>query len=89
LGPDGIARDREISKEGRDSMNWWTKTREFFAAIPRFFREVKSEMSKVSFPSRDEVVGTTVVVLVASFVFAIYLWVADLVIVQLFKVIGS
>ena len=70
-------------------MNWWTKTREFFASIPRFFREVKSEMSKVSFPSRDEVIGTTMVVLVASFVFAIYLWVADLVIVQLFKVIGS
>ena len=70
-------------------MNWWTKVREFFAAIPRFFREVKSEMSKVSFPSKDEVVGTTVVVLVASFVFALYLWVADLVIVQLFKVIGS
>ena len=70
-------------------MNWLTKVREFFASIPRFFREVKSEMSKVSFPSRDEVMGTTVVVLVASFVFAIYLWVADMVIVQLFKVIGS
>ena len=70
-------------------MNWWNRVREFFASIPRFFREVKSEMSKVSFPSRDEVMGTTVVVLVASFVFAIYLWVADMVIVQLFKVIGS
>ncbi len=70
-------------------MNWWTKVRDFFASIPRFLREVRSEMVKVSFPSRDEVVGTTVVVLVASFVFAIYLWLADLVIVQLFKVIGS
>jgi len=39
--------------------------------------------------SRDEVVGTTLVVLVTSFVFAVYLWLADLVIVQLFKVIGS
>ena len=53
------------------------------------FREVKVEMSKVSFPSKDEVVGTTMVVLAASFVFAFYLWIADLVIVQLFKVIGS
>ena len=70
-------------------MNWWTKTREFFASIPRFFREVRSEMSKVSFPSRDEVFGTTMVVIAASFVFAIYLWIADMVIVQLFKVIGS
>jgi preprotein translocase subunit SecE len=29
------------------------------------------------------------VVLAASFVFAFYLWIADLVIVQIFKVIGS
>ena len=65
------------------------KTREFFSSIPRFLREVKSEMSKVSFPSRDEVIGTTIVVLVTSFIFAFYLWFADLVIVQLFKVVGS
>jgi len=70
-------------------MNFLGKTREFFVSIPRFFREVRSEMSKVSFPSRDEVVGTTIVVLVTSFIFAFYLWFADLIIVQLFKVVGS
>jgi len=70
-------------------MNTWTKVRENLAAIPQFLREVTSEMKKVSFPSRDEVVGTTIVVLLTSFVFAIYLWLADLVIVQIFKVVGS
>ncbi len=70
-------------------MNALAKIREFFASIPRFLGEVKAEMKKVSFPSREEVVGTTVVVVVTSFVFAIYLWLADLVIVQLFKAVGS
>jgi preprotein translocase subunit SecE len=70
-------------------MNWWNKLRERVASLPRFIREVRSEMSKVSFPSRDEVMGTTIVVLLASFIFAVYLWLADLVIVQLFKVIGT
>jgi len=70
-------------------MSFLTKTRESLASIPRFLREVRSEMAKVSFPSRDEVVGTTIVVLVTSFIFAFYLWAADLVIVQLFKVVGS
>ena len=70
-------------------MNGLTKVREFFVSIPRFLSEVKAEMKKVSFPSRDEVVGTTLVVLVTSFIFAFYLWLADLVIVQLFKVVGS
>jgi len=70
-------------------MNALSKVREFFASIPRFLSEVRAEMKKVSFPSRDEVVGTTIVVVLTSFVFAFYLWLADLVIVQLFKVMGS
>jgi len=61
-------------------MNWWTKSRTFLT-------ETKAEMSKVTFPSQDEVVATTVVVLVASFVFALYLWLADLVIVQVYEAI--
>jgi preprotein translocase subunit SecE len=55
-------------------MNGWIKkTKDFLA-------ETRLEMRKVSFPSRDEVVATTVVVLVTSTVFAIYLWIADIVI---------
>lgn len=70
-------------------MSGWAKVKGFFASIPEFISEVKAEMKKVSFPSRDEVIGTTVVVLVTSFIFALYLWLADLVIVQLFRVVGS
>ena len=54
---------------------WWSKTRDFFS-------EVKSEIKKCSFPTRDEVVGTTVVVIITSVVFAIFLWVADLLIMK-------
>jgi preprotein translocase subunit SecE len=51
-------------------MNWFTKSREFL-------REVQSEVKKVTFPSREEVMGTTVVVIITSVIFATYLWVAD------------
>jgi preprotein translocase subunit SecE len=70
-------------------MNLVVKVKDFFGGIGRFFSDVKSEMKKVSYPSRDEVTGTTIVVLIASVIFAIYLWLADVVIVQLFKSIGS
>ncbi|HEX5007863.1 MAG TPA: preprotein translocase subunit SecE [Hyphomonadaceae bacterium] len=67
-------------------MEWWNTTRTFFS-------EVVTEMRKVTFPSRDEVVGTTVVVIITSFVFAIFLYVADFAIVkayeQILKVFGS
>ena len=52
---------------------WIKKTRDFLA-------ETRVEMRKVSFPSRDEVTATTIVVLITSFVFAVFLWMADIVI---------
>lgn len=45
--------------------------------IQTFFREVKMEIKKVSFPSQKEVMGTTIMVIVSSFVLAVFLWIAD------------
>ena len=74
-------------------MNGWTKIKGFFVGIRTFFSEVRSEMQKVSYPSRDEVVGTTIVVVITSLIFALYLWLADVVIIQayekLFEAFGS
>ena len=56
----------------------WNKTRAFLT-------ETRSEIKKVTFPSRDEVVATTVVVLIASFIFAFYLWVSDIVILNIYE----
>ncbi|MFN7962906.1 MAG: preprotein translocase subunit SecE [Thermoanaerobaculia bacterium] len=53
------------------------KIKQLFERLKKFLTEVRSEMKKVSFPSRDEVFGTTSVVLVTSALFAVYLWVVD------------
>jgi preprotein translocase subunit SecE len=50
--------------------DWFSKAKEFLS-------ETRSEMRKVSYPSKDEVVGTTIVVIVTSIVFAIFLFGAD------------
>jgi preprotein translocase subunit SecE len=50
---------------------WWFNTRDFF-------RETNAEMKKVTWPGRSEVVNTTVVVIIATVVFAVYLWGCDL-----------
>ena len=52
-----------------------------------FVSETRSEMRKVTFPSRAEVVSTTIVVLVASVVFSLFLWVSDLVIIRVYQTI--
>jgi preprotein translocase subunit SecE len=50
-----------------------------------FLSETRSELKKVTFPSRDEVVATTIVVLIASVIFAFYLWASDIVILKVYE----
>ena len=50
-----------------------------------FLSEVRSELKKVTFPSREEVVATTVVVVITSVIFVFYLWLADIVIIKLYE----
>jgi len=53
------------------------KPREWITQVKEGWRNVVAEMQKVTWPSRNEVVGTTTVVLVTTVVFAVFLWVCD------------
>ncbi len=55
------------------------KPKQWVTTVREGYRDVLSEMKKVTWPGRPEVVGTTVVVLVATVVFAVYLWGCDVV----------
>ena len=50
---------------------WWDRARSFLS-------EVRNEMKRVTWPSRREVYATTVVVILVSVFFGVYLWVIDL-----------
>jgi preprotein translocase subunit SecE len=50
----------------------------WFESVRQFWREVAREMRQVSWPTRTEVVNTTIVVVIAVFFFAFYLFGADL-----------
>jgi len=43
-----------------------------------FLRDVRKELNNVSWPSRSELTGTTVVVIVTVFFFGFFLYVVDL-----------
>ena len=47
--------------------------------IGKFVSQVKVEMSKVSWPSRDELIASTTVVLIFTILLALYIGVCDLV----------
>ena len=56
-----------------------SKPKQWVASTREFFGDTMAEMKKVTWPTRNEVVGTTAVVIVATLVFALFLWGCDVV----------
>lgn len=54
--------------------------------IKEFFKEVKVEMKKVSYPTREELIGSTWVVIITVVVISLFLGIVD---IGLVKIIGS
>ena len=48
-----------------------------FRKIPQLLREVRTEMGKVTWPTRDELTSSTTIVLVVSLVLALFIFVVD------------
>jgi preprotein translocase subunit SecE len=66
-------------------MMFMEKLKQVYNTVDQFFREVKVELLKVTFPTRQETVGSTLVVLVLTFVLGAYLGVGDFVLARLVK----
>jgi preprotein translocase subunit SecE len=56
---------------GKGVTAWWGNSRTFLT-------EVRNEMRRVTWPSRREVYATTVVVILTSTFFGLYLWGLDI-----------
>jgi len=50
----------------------------WYGRARRFLTDVRSELTRVTWPTRREVWATTVVVILTSLVFGLYLWIIDL-----------
>jgi preprotein translocase subunit SecE len=66
------------SGEGGDGESALTRPTAWWARARTFLIEVRNEMKRVTWPSRREVYATTVVVILVSIFFGLYLWVVDL-----------
>ncbi|MFC1549036.1 preprotein translocase subunit SecE [Candidatus Omnitrophota bacterium] len=55
--------------------------------IGNFFSQVKTEMQKVSWPSRNELISSTIVVLVSTILLALYIGCCDLVLSRVINVL--
>jgi preprotein translocase subunit SecE len=78
VAPAGLCRERieSMSAIAERTQEWWGTT-------VRFLREVRGEMKKVTWPQRKEVIGSTAVVILASFLVAFFLGAVDLILQKL------
>jgi len=58
-----------------------------FRRIGKFLSDVKQEMSKVSWPSREELIGSTYVVVVLSGIIAVYIFALDTILSRILKLL--
>ena len=66
-----VEHDESIGGRARDSVTgWWGRSR-------RFLSEVRNETARVTWPSSKEVYATTVVVILTSIFFGVYLYGID------------
>jgi preprotein translocase subunit SecE len=61
--------------------------REWVDKAIRFFREVRAELGKVSWPSRKEIIGSTAVVLISVFILSFFLGLVDVVLQKIMSAI--
>ncbi len=54
-----------------------TGMRERWEQAVRFFKEARTEVKKVNWPPRKEVIGSTIVVIVSVFIISLFLGVVD------------
>lgn len=60
---------------------------EFLRRVQEFFREVVAEFRKVTWPGQPVIVNSTVVVLVVTGIVALFLWVVDMGLARIVRVI--
>jgi preprotein translocase subunit SecE len=58
-----------------------------FERIKNFFKEVKVEAKKVNYPSKDELVGSTWVVITTVVVISVFLGIVDLGLAKIVKLL--
>jgi preprotein translocase subunit SecE len=66
-----VDHDESIGGRAREGVSGW------YGRSRRFLAEVRNEMARVTWPSRKEVYATTVVVILTSIFFGVYLYGVD------------
>ena len=69
-----MAEEKKVPAKGAKKGYFWVRK---FGAIGKFFRDTKSELKKVVYPTPKQMVNNTLVVLLCVLVVGVCVWVLD------------
>ena len=70
--------ESEMGSETRDESNPLAQAKGVLQQVRQYASEVKIETKRVTWPGMQEVYGTTVMVVLTTFIFGIYFYILDL-----------
>jgi preprotein translocase subunit SecE len=70
-----MEKDNAVTSSAPSWLNWVPRK---IAELKKFLSEVKAELKKVTWPGKQEVQTTTVVVIFTTVFFGFYLWLLDI-----------
>ena len=65
------------------------KIKFYYEEVVKFLKSVKSELKRVTWPTKAELRASTIVVLVILVLITGYLWVTENIFLQIFKLLGK
>jgi preprotein translocase subunit SecE len=64
------------------------KVGKFFDKIKKYLQNVKTELKRVSWPSKKELYASTIIVLITLFSITLYMWLWDNIYLRIFERLG-
>jgi len=80
---------QKVAKTGKPGKAAAAPKPGFFARIGQYFRDVRAEMTRVVWPTRPEVLNSSVVVVVTLIFFIAFIALTDLVVQRVLLLIGG
>ena len=79
--------ERPVVKKTKANTNALNQKKSFVDKISQFLREAKTELIKVKWPNKKELLSTTFVVIILSLFVAFYLGAVDFVLIKIIKIV--
>lgn len=61
----------------KEKVGFFGSIKNFFGRIGKQFRDIKSEMKKIVWPTRSQIINNTIVVIVVSLIAAVFIFGVD------------